>query len=75
MIAIKLENISRPSKSGRRIRHNQNFTMTLWNNDYDIPLTKDTTPEEIKGIMMRYYSKRILLNQHSIIKIIHNSYK
>lgn len=71
MIAVRVENVS--IRSGKRFRHNQNYTFTLWRlNDNIGP---STSVKDIKNIIEEKLAKKLQLNQNSVITILSNSYE
>lgn len=71
MITVKFENVS--VKFGKKFRHNQNYTMTLYHtilDDYDV-----ITDTDVKEVICENYGDRIYLNKQSVIKEIINSRK
>lgn len=66
MIAVKLQNVS--VKFGKKFRHNQNYTMTFFDN-VDI----NTTEDDIKSFINKDYKNKVILNKDSKIKIVLNT--
>jgi hypothetical protein len=65
MVTIKLKNVS--VKFGKKFRHNQNYTLTLYKKD---GVDEDTTIDEIENIIIEKLSDKIILSKQSEI-ILH----
>lgn len=64
MVTVKLTNVS--VKSGKKFRHNQNYTMTFWKYD---GVDENSTIDDIRNIIKSYYNHEVILNQSSNILI------
>ena len=69
MIAVKLKNVS--VNSGKKFRHNQNYSIVLFKHVHNVDGT--TTLEDVEAIINQDFKGEVKLNSKSIVEIVENT--
>lgn len=71
MIRVELKNVS--VSRGERFRPKQNYSLILWETAHGIDA--NTTEEDIRCLIEKYFHRSVSLNNRSTIKIVENTAK